>query len=329
MSKFTRAAQTSQSLSLAAMEEASRMGRREADIDHMFLALVISDQSAGRVLREIGIDLDAARLAVEEQHEAQLASLGIDASFPAPGRIVFQETDGYQWSKRASDLIARSGGKEREGDAAAVLRELVIEPSGLILDILQRLGTTPAEVMGRLDHADATLPEATPRRPQEKGRVSGTTEAFVPASVDQVWEFLTDPSRVPDWEVSVGSIDATDESARPGMLWQGRAPQARPDGKPLKIKPQFHRRTIELVKAEQPAHVVWQFTYPDATHRGPTLTTFDLASTAGGTQVTITTSWARSTGWRRIVGLPMRPLLKFVIWIGLFQTGSAISRAFR
>ena len=41
MSKFVRAAQTSQSLSLAAMEEASRAGLRVADLEHLVLALVI------------------------------------------------------------------------------------------------------------------------------------------------------------------------------------------------------------------------------------------------------------------------------------------------
>jgi len=130
MNKLVRAAQTSQSLSLAAMEEASRLGLREADIEHLFLALVIDDQSAGRALRSMGIDLDAARRAVEEQHDAQLASLGIEASFPKAGRIVFQETDGYEWSARALDLIGKSSGKGKSGDAAAVLRELVAEPSG-------------------------------------------------------------------------------------------------------------------------------------------------------------------------------------------------------
>lgn len=329
MSKFTRAAQTSQSLSLAAMEEASRMGRREADIDHLFLALVISDQAAGRVLRGLGIDLTTARLAVEKQHEAQLASLGIEASFPMPGRIVFHETDGYEWNRRATDLIARSGGKEREGDAAAVLRELVLEPSGLILDILQRLNTTPTEVLDSLDRADATPALVMPRRPQVKGWVSGSTETFVPASIDTVWEFLTDPYRVPEWEVSIGSISAPDEPVRSGEIWHGLASVARPDGKPLKINPKLRRRTIELVQAERPNRAAWRFTYPDAARQGPILTTFDLAPTDGGTQVTITTSWARSTSWKRVIGLPMRPLLKFFIWIGLFQTGSAISRAFR
>lgn len=38
MSKFTDAAVTSHTLSVTAMEEASRLGQRTADIDHMFLA---------------------------------------------------------------------------------------------------------------------------------------------------------------------------------------------------------------------------------------------------------------------------------------------------
>jgi len=83
MSKFVRAAQTSQSLSLAAMEEASRAGLRVADLEHLFLALVISDQPAGGSLRSMGIDLDGARRAVEEAHAAQLASLGV-----LPGDVV-------------------------------------------------------------------------------------------------------------------------------------------------------------------------------------------------------------------------------------------------
>ncbi|MFT4280831.1 Clp protease N-terminal domain-containing protein [Microbacterium sp.] len=151
MSKFVRAAQTSQSLSLVAMEEASRLGVREADIEHLLLALVLNDQNAGRALRSLGVDIEAARQAVAEQHDTHLASLGIDAEFPAPGRIVFHETDGYQWRKRASDLLARSAGKGRDGDAGAVLRELLIEPSGLIVDILERLGVTPQRVREELD----------------------------------------------------------------------------------------------------------------------------------------------------------------------------------
>lgn len=329
MSKFVRATWTSQSLSLAAMEEASRVGLREADIEHLFLALVINDQVAGTVLRDLGIDLEAARLAVGEQHAAQLSSLGVDAAFPAPGRIAFHETDGYQWSKRAADLIARSGREGREGDAAAVLRELVVEPSGLISGILHRLDTSPPEVLARLDQVATRRETVTPRTERNKERVSGSSMAFAPASIERVWEFLADPARVPDWEVSIGSIEGADQEPRPGMVWEGRAPLARPDGKPLKMRSRFYRRKIELAATRRPNRVAWTFGYPDAPRSHLVTTEFRLAATTGGTQVTITRSWTRQTGWRRLAGLPLRPLQKSIVWLGLFQTGDAISRAFR
>lgn len=332
MSKLVRAAQTSQALSLAAMEEASRLGLREADIEHLFLALVINDQAAGRALRSFGIDLDSARRAVEDQHQAQLASLGIGASFPEAGRIVFHETDGYEWSKRASDVIARSSGKGKKGDAAAVLRELVAEPSGLIADILDRLSATPAALLEQLEQVVSPRGESveSPQAAAEvKGRVSGSTETFVPAPIEEVWEFLADPARVPEWEPSIGSVEHASQDLVVGMVWQGRAPARHPDGKPVKIKPQFHRRSLELVAAHQPQRLAWRFAYPDSPRSRSVLTELTLVPTTGGTQVAITTAWSRRDGWRRLVGLPFRPVQKFLVWIALVQTGSGISRAFR
>ncbi|NNV08857.1 Clp protease, partial [Geobacillus sp. MMMUD3] len=95
MSRFTDSASTSYSLSITAMEEASRVGQREADIDHLFLALTVSEQTAGQVLRSLGITIDDAREAVAAQHAEQLAGLGIRMDPPEPGRIVFHETEGY------------------------------------------------------------------------------------------------------------------------------------------------------------------------------------------------------------------------------------------
>jgi uncharacterized protein YndB with AHSA1/START domain len=311
------------------MEEASRAGLRVADLEHLLLALVISDQPAGGSLRSMGIDLDGARRAVEEAHAAQLASLGIEASFPEAGRIVFHETDGYDWSKRASDLIARSANKDKNGDAAAVLRELVSEPSGLISDILDRLGTTPQAVLEHLDQFDAPA-ETTATKPATlKGRVSGSIETFVPAPIDEVWQFLADPARIPDWEMSVGSIDHAAQDFTPGTVWQGLTPASRPDGKPVHVKPRFRRRSIELVTAHRPGKIAWSFTYPDAPRSSAVLTELTLVITTGGTEVQITKSWSRRQGWRRLVAFPLRPIQKFIVWITLFQTGGAVSRAFR
>lgn len=328
MSKFVRVAQTSQSLSFAAMEEASRLGLRTADIEHLFLALVINDQSAGRALRDLGIDLDTARRAVEEQHAAQLASLGIEASFPEAGRIVFHETDGYEWSKRASNLIARSADKDKAGDAAAVLRELVAEPSGLIADILERLGTTPDVLLEHLDALDSSTPATAPAAAM-RGRISGSTETFVPAPIERVWDYLAEPTNIPQWEMSVGSIEHAEQDAAIGAVWTGLAREQRPDGKPVKVKPRFRRRRIELVAAHPTERIDWSFAYPDAPRSSSALMEFTLAPTNGGTQVSITTSWSRRPGWRRVVGLPLRPIQKFIVWITLFQIGGALSRAFR
>lgn len=327
MNKLVRAAQTSQSLSLSAMEEASRTGHREADLEHLLLALIISGQSAGRALRELGIDIESARLAVRQQHETQLAELGIETQLPAAGPIVFHETGGYTWTKRATDLLARSSGKGRDGDAAAVLRELIAEPSGLIADLLQRLGTTPAEVTTHLDRIDAAGETPSPR-PQTNGRAAMTSDTFVPAPIDQVWSLVSDPARVPVWEPSIGEVDTADD-ARVDSVWQGRAPEHRPDGRPAKVRPAFRRRTIELVAAQRPKRAVWRFTYPDAAKASPITTTFDLSATTGGTQVTITLSWSRRSGWRRVVGFALRPAQTFVMWIQVSQIGGAVSREFR
>lgn len=328
MSKFIRIARTSQTLSLAAMEEASRTGLREADIDHLFLALVINDQTAGRALRSAGIDIEAARAAVEEQHEEQLASLGVRGGLPAAGPIVFHETSGYDWSRRASDLLARAGGRGRSGDAAAVLRELVAEPSGLIDSILHRLHTTRDAVideLGRLEASDA----ASSPTPLRKGSARGTTEAFIPAPSEEVWAFLTDPLRVPDWEAGIGTIDDDHQERIPGSTWQGHVRTHRPDGRPLKVRARFRRRSIEFVEANHPHRVAWRFGYPDAPRNPSVLTEFALASATGGTQVRITTTWSRPQGWRRIVTAPLRPAWAFLTWISRFQIASAISREFR
>ncbi|MBT2486200.1 MULTISPECIES: Clp protease N-terminal domain-containing protein [unclassified Microbacterium] len=329
MSKFVRAAQTSQSLSLVAMEEASRLGLRTADIEHLFLALVVSDQSAGRALRDIGIDLDVARRAVEEQHQAQLASLGIGTSFPEAGRIVFHETDGYEWSKRASDLIARSVSRHKAGDAAAVLQELVSEPSGLIAEILERLDTTPDAVLDHLSRFGSPEEVKAPTAAEVEGWASGSMDAFVPAPREQVWQFLSDPIRVPDCEMSVGTVELLSRDAPAGTVWQGLAPMSHPNGKPVKHKARFRRRNIELVAARRPERIVWSFTYPDAPRSASVRNELFLVETTGGTRVRITKSWSRREGWRRLVALPLRPAQKFLLWINLLSTSGAISRAFR
>lgn len=329
MSKLTRYAMTSQTLSVAAMEEASRRGLREADLADLFLALVLNDQPAGQVLRDQGITIESARAAVEGYQKEQIASLGIAVDMPPPGSIVFHRTAGYEWSRRASDLLGRAAGKGRTGDAAAVLSELLGEPSGLLAELLPRVGTTPAALSAQLEHAN---PWRTPKlraKTRRQGEFSGSTGAFAPAPVEDVWALLTDPRRVTDWDTSIGSVEVIDTTVLPGMTWPAHAQLTRPDGKPLKVSENYQRRMIELEELQHPGRVAWQVSYPDARFSRPVVTAFELVPAEGGTQLTITMTWSRRPGWRSIVSIALAPLQRFLIWMRLSQISSAVSRAFR
>ncbi|WP_105032983.1 SRPBCC family protein [Arthrobacter ruber] len=346
MSRFTRFAATSQSLSLTAMEEASRRGLREADLEDLFLALVLSDQPAGRALRELGITIGSARAAVEDYQKKQIASLGITASLPPSGDIVFHETGGYEWSKRALKLIERAGKKGRTADADAVLRELLDEPSGLIRELLGGLGTTPSAVLAELDRTPAPAPIALVAPTRRRGELRGVNASFIPAPVDEVWALLSDPARVPEWEPAIGAIDGfttgadlapthakgtqpADGAGPAGGVWMAHARTTHPDGRPLKVHEKFRRRTLELLQAEHGNHVAWRFTYPDVDTRLPITMIFDLAPTKGGTQLSTTMAWSTHQGWRSILSPVLHPLQRFLIWIRLFQISNAISRTFR
>ena len=332
MSKYTDAVTTSHTLSLTAMEEASRFGQRTADIDHMFLALVVSEQIAGRVLRNMGIALEAARDAVAEQHSAQLASLGINSESASQGRIVFHETGGYEWSDRALVVIKRASDGEKRGDAAAVLRELATEPSGLIEQVLQRLGSTSDAAIAMLDEVEGD-PAFTPQRIVQPGRLSGVCEAFAPAAVEQVWELLADPMRMPVWEPDVG--DVISEEARSeiqiGDSWTARARTQRSDGKPIRVKAEYQAQTIELVARKDETLIEWRFTYPDSPRANAKRIRIELEPAAGGTQLRISLVWERNTNRpsRPIFRLLIRPLVHFGIWMQLSQLCGGISRAFR
>ncbi|SJM71232.1 SRPBCC family protein [Gulosibacter sp. 10] len=322
MSKMTRIVSTSHTLSVTALEEASRQGLRDADIEHLFLALLLSEQSAGHALRSLGITLDAARAAIREQRSAQLGQLGIDASLPDAQRIVSpHETSGYEWKQRAADLIGRAAGKHADGSASSVLRELVVEPSGTIGDLLSHLGTSPEAVLGALDRAEAEAPDPSSR--ERRSRIP-VHETFVPASPEETWAFLAEPLNIPSWDPNVDSV----EPAKDGT-WLGHAPTERPDGKPLRVKPHFRRKRFERVVAREPEHLAWRTAYPDAPRSRPVITNFMLSPATGGTRVTIGMAWLRRPGWRRLVGLPLRPFQRYLVWMTLVQIGSSASRRFR
>lgn len=330
MSKFADAASTSHTLSVTAMEEASRVGQRTADIDHLLIALVLNEQLAGQALRSLGITLVTARQAVAEQHAEQLAMLGVQVAAPEPGRIVFHETDGYEWGDRAVELIKRANAGGKRGDAAAVLRELVIEPSGMIEAILGRLGTTPATVTATLDEAERR-PAHRPQQPVRADALVGVSEVFVPASVGEVWGLLAAPARMPEWEPGIGGVEYAPTAPEVGDTWVALARAEAPDGKRIPVKPGFARQQIELIALQESRLVEWRMTHPEAPVANARCLRAELEPVAGGTRLRLAFAWERdpSRPRRRYLGLVLRPVHRFVLWMQLSQLGSGISRVFR
>ncbi|WP_110587955.1 Clp protease N-terminal domain-containing protein [Microbacterium suaedae] len=327
MSRITRIYATTQTLSIAAMEEASRFGVHDADIEHLFLALLLSEQTAGQVLRRTGITLEAARTAVADQHGAQIASLGIEAELPSENRITFHEDGQYEWTDRAIEVFTRAGRRKDARGASAVLRELLDEPSGIIAEILTRLGTSPERIAAQLEEADQ-IPDHldVPRR----GRIERTEIAFVPAMPEAVWVLLTTPERLPEWDAIIGRVDPD------GDVWQAWTRTVRPDGTTIAVKPQHMRQHAHLTANSTEQRVTWRFHYPDDPHSNTRRISISLEPAASGTQLSVTVSWertARPTGLRRLITPVMRwilaPVVRWALWMQHQSTSAGISRALR
>ncbi|MDD7929362.1 SRPBCC family protein [Microbacterium thalli] len=329
MSKLTVATATMYDLSLAAAEEASRLGEQSGDIDHLLLALTINEQVAGQVLRSLGADLERTRAAVEQQHAEQLASLGVRASPPGPGRITFHERGDFEWNDRALDVLRRAAKGRKRGDAAAVLRELVGEGSGLVEAILQRLETTPQQVRELLDQAERY--PSPPSGTFDGRSLSGSGAAHVTAPVATVWALVSDPARMPEWDLGFGRVSDLPGEVVAGSVWTAYALETAADGKPQRVRPDRQRARVTLVELEPMVAIEWTTTWPDAMTSNTRRTRIELEPAAGGTHLRIRQAWER-TGSRR--GIPplrwvMRPLYTFAIWLQISQLGASIGRAFR
>lgn len=309
MNKMTTALTTQHRLAVTAAEEASRLRQYAIDIDYMFLALVLSEHIAGQVLRSFGITLEKAREAIREQHADQLASLGIRAEMPVAGEMLPGGAGAPEWTPRALNILNQSAKGNRSGDAADVLRELLAESSGFIGQFLSRLDTTPEAVLARLDETDRHFSE--PERAPRLDALAGTTESFIPAPVDQLWELLASPSRMPEWEPGVGNVKNPPRHISTGSTWIAHAVTQHPDGKPMRVRPARQTMHVKVTSHAEHQHIEWYFTWPDAPRSNARRIRIELTPAAGGSSLRISTMWVPDPAHARPLGAPLR-------WMGRF-----------
>ncbi|GAA4022031.1 hypothetical protein GCM10022247_52810 [Allokutzneria multivorans] len=252
MTKFVMAA----NLSVQARDEASRWGHPQVDVEHLFLALLLSGGAAGKALRRLGITLERARDAVEAVHAERIGSLGIAAPAMPTGPIREPGNREIEFSERALGVI-------RTRDEVGIVRALVDEPSGLVEALLLHLGLTPAEVHGAIE----TAPQQ-PKLPR-----TAVHSGFIPAPVDTVWSLVSDPARRSEWDTAVASAEPVTDGLWKMTLTNGRG---------------FTLRELSNVVRS----LEWEVRWPG--HWTPLhWLTVSLAEANGGTTITLTGSWER------------------------------------
>lgn len=326
MSRFSETLSASHVLSLTAMEEASRFGLRTADLAHLLIALTLDEGVAGQTLRLHAVTLEAVRDAVSAEDQEQLASLGITAAPPAPGEIVFHSTGGYEWSDRALAVLRKADTKPAGSYPVQVLHQLLSEPSGAPQALIRRTGADPEAVRESLVFAEQHFSQQKPPRIDVRN-LSGTTQAFIPASPSHVWRALSQPDQIARWQEHLTEL--APEPDTPGQ-WIAQTVETLPNGKPHRVKPHLAHQTVTLVDCEPEHTVTWRFTFPEAPKSNARRVTFQLAPAAAGTTVAITHTWERSRRRKLpFIGWLMRPLYRFAIWMQVTTLATSISRMFR
>ncbi len=333
MSKLTDIIASSRTLAITAVEEASRFGVRDVDLEHVFLALAISERPAGHLLRDMGVTLDDARDAVADYHREQLATLGIDASLPGDGTIRFHEEGAYDYTERAMRVMSQSGGWQRAADSLEVLRSLVTEPTGSIGAVLTHLGTSADEIIARIDRterddeSDVRQRDSGAASPQPP--LSRTHSAFIPAPVEAVRGLVSDAERLPEWEMNLASVTPQDD------VWMGETRTVAPDGKRLKVADRHRRQHVQLVESGD-SRVVWRMRMIDDPRANARVIEVDFEPATNGTRVTVRFSWQRTSpvrAWIRpfaaVARVLLRPVRRVVLWVQVTALTDGISRALR
>ncbi len=323
-----RSSATLYEISMFAAEEASRFGQSMVDVDHLFLALVLSEKPAGEALRSLGVTLEAARHAVGNAHAARLTTLGIDAELPQ-GRITAHEADGgFDWAERARGVVGPVT-KDPSELTSALLRRLLNEPSGLIDEVLGQLGVSTRAILERLDQPGTR--EASSNTPAARGTISSSRSFFVPASVEQVWALLVTPSRMREWGPMYQTVECAggDSDVFPGDAWLGLHAATGSGGKP--VRPEMRRERIELLIREERFRIAWRTTYPDAPTLNARRVEIGLVPDAGGTRLEIGVAWEPSCRRksRPLLRVLMSPLHRYGMWVQTTHIGASIGRVFR
>lgn len=319
MSSFSALWRRSQAISVAAKEEQERLGHPEIDIEHLFLALLIVGGAGSRVLGSLGVTLSSAREACGHVHAEQIALLGITSSRPEPATgIPDPSIGGFRWSARGAAIMRTV---DLEHDDSQLLIALLEESSGHITRVLRQLSLTEAMVLSAA--AECRIPDAAGEAPRSGGRNAVSFAGYVAATPSSVWDLVSDPGRRLEWDgYFYDSVEERDD----GIL-VAEARRIRPDGKPVKVRPEFGITEFVVSRYLPERCIEWESSWPlKPGDRYRRRFAVQLEPDGSGTRVTLTQSCLTSAGLRARL---LAPLLRFSIRQAHFARIDAMSRALR
>jgi ATP-dependent Clp protease ATP-binding subunit ClpA len=140
---FNRFTKSTRLVVVQALEEARRRGARRAEAEHLLLALT-RNARVGPVLRDAGLDHDAAVAALEAEATQALAVVGVSASdygLPAPAPVegnIGMGTSGKLALERTLKIAVERGDKKLE--PAHVGLALLVAEAGTVPRALAAAG---------------------------------------------------------------------------------------------------------------------------------------------------------------------------------------------
>lgn len=296
----------------AAHQEALRLRAAEVDVDHLYLGLLASGGSAARLLGRHGISLASARRAVQDAQSADLASLGVAASAPAPLALDQVPEGDFRATARAKALMEAF---DKASDSYGVLIALLREPSGTVRRLVNADGVVPQDLAPALKEGsdDPLAAEAVPVDPHllPAPARAHRVRHFVSAPVHHVADALADPALLSRWAYDPERTEA---------LAGGETFRTARGKKTMTLR--FHHTRRHEDDAEV---VTWVQEMLDGPHAGEPLLydRFEVHPAPGGSEM-VRTAGRRTFG---LLGRLMAPTTdRFVGW-GLLHGGAHLAAA--
>ena len=302
------------SLNRLSAEEASRYGQEKIDLEHLLLALTLTDTPAGQALRSHGVTWNAVTEAIRGLSAARLENLGITSNAPL---LPTQRITTTGTTPRLEAVFKKGAGTQP--DLIQLTQALVDEPSGTIAHILEKIGAHTESIREQLnipaDQAAVSTENVTAledsdltpthqeganlQQSRPPSSHSGTAHkkikqtqasAVIPATTEAVDRYIHNPLNLSEWE--------------PVLL--GREIEENPDGegwiaRPSKNHSSENQNANNHAKArEKPTFAIqrnprkpntWEIRKIGYANSPTVSITLETRNTQGGTALTVTVRW--------------------------------------